>query len=447
MSIPGQSRVLRVSILLLYIGVVCLPLVLSWASGMQPRSFRNDIASGLGLLAFSMILAEFVLSGRFRSISSQLGLDRTIRFHQLMARTALVFALVHPFLYRWLPGPDRPWDPTRQLTLTSDFSALVTGIIAFVLLPAFVLVSVKHDALEYKYERWRLFHGLGALLLAGLLLHHTLMAGRYSADPVMIWMWGAMMAIAALSLFFVYFLKPAYQVRHPWRVSAISRLTPRQWHLTIAPKGHDGMSYKAGQFVWLNIGNSPFSLKENPFSLSSAPASGANLSFVIKELGDFTSSLDQVAVGDRAYVDGPHGTLTVAGRCEPGVALIAGGVGIAPMLSILREMVQTNDPRKSVLVYGNRTQDQIVFRDEIDTLAAQGKTDLVHVLREPHDDWTGHVGIIDADLIEQVFSSEHFEHWVFVLCGPPEMMSSVEKTLMKHNVPDHRIMSERFQYD
>lgn len=445
MSRPSPS--LRMSLILLYLAIVGLPLLVSWVSGMAPRSLRNEIASGLGLVAFAMILVEFVLSGRFRTVSAGLGLDRTIRFHQLMARTALAFALIHPFAYHWLPGPDRPWDPTRQLTLTGDFPSLITGILAFVLLPAFVLAAINHDALGHRYERWRLLHGLGALLIAALLLHHALSAGRYSADPRMVWMWSIMTALAVFSLIAVYGLKPAYQSSHPWRVSAIARLAPHQWGLTISPDGHAGLPYKAGQFVWLIIGHSPFSLYENPFSISSAPSSGADMSFIIKELGDCTSHLDQVKVGDRAYIDGPHGTLTIDGRSEPGVALIAGGVGIAPLLGILRDLVQTEDPRDAVLIYANRTRDQIVFEDEIADLADAGKTLVCRVLQEPPNGWTGETGIVDAALLDRVFSDDQLSSWVFVLCGPPRMMSSVEEALMARGVQANRILSERFQYD
>lgn len=91
------------------------------------------------------------------------------------------------------------------------------------------------------------------------------------------------------------------------------------------PDGHDGIAYEAGQFVWLNVGHSVFSLRENPFSVSSAPSSGALLQFIIKELGDFTSTLSRIAPETRAYIDGPHGHLVTTGRTEPGIALIAGG--------------------------------------------------------------------------------------------------------------------------
>ena len=151
---------MRIALLICcYLIVVLAPLGLAALVGGPPRSFRNELATGLGLLAFAMITVEFVLSGRFRVVSGGVGLDVTMRIHQLLARTALAFAFLHPYLYAWLPGPDRPWDPSRQATLTSDFWSISTGILAFVLLPSFVLLSINRDKLRYNYERWRFLHG------------------------------------------------------------------------------------------------------------------------------------------------------------------------------------------------------------------------------------------------------------------------------------------------
>lgn len=192
----------------LYVSATLLPLVLAWISDRPPRSYLNELASGAGLLAFSIILVEFVLSGRFRSISAQVGMDVTMRFHQLLARTALALAIVHPFLYRGPFDYQRPWDVTRQLTLSTDFGALTTGLFGWVLLPAFVLLSIARDQLPYKYETWRLMHGVGALLIAVFILHHTLNAGRYSQDPALAGVWLVMFGIAAASLLYVYIVEP-----------------------------------------------------------------------------------------------------------------------------------------------------------------------------------------------------------------------------------------------
>ncbi|PHQ27138.1 hypothetical protein CLH62_06060 [Marinobacter guineae] len=425
-----------------YLVAITLPLILSAWVGGPPRQFHQELASGLGILAFSMVLVEFILSGRFKAISNGVGLDVTMRFHQIMARTALVFALLHPFLYQGTPsGGQRPWDPTRELTITTDFSALSTGIAAYLLLPSLVLLAIGRTQLDFKYETWRLLHGVGALLIAVLLLHHTVYAGRYGSQPVMSWVWLAMTGVAVGSLLTVYLLVPLLQKARPWRVTSVVRLTPKQWEVTVEPDGHRGLDYKAGQFAWLNVGHPPFSMKENPFSISSAPAAGPEISFMIKELGDFTRTIGQIKTGTVAYLDGPYGNLSVDGRAEPGVALIAGGVGLAPLLGILRQMRLTDDSRKVKLIYGNRVIDQIAYREELDP------EDVVYVLSEPPETWHGETGFIDAALIDRVFSEQEFSEWVFVMCGPAIMMDVVEDHLIKRGTPSHRILSERFNYD
>ncbi|WP_294609681.1 ferredoxin reductase family protein [uncultured Roseovarius sp.] len=429
-------------LILAYLGVVALPLVLSWLTGGPSRPVHQELASGLGILAFSMTLAEFVLSGRFRKISHGVGMDVTMRFHQVMARTALIFALLHPFLYRATPSRGRrPWDPTGQLTLTTDFSDMSSGIAAFLILPSLVFLAIGRTKLDHKYEVWRLMHGIGAVLIALLLLHHATHAGRYGSQPVMSWVWLVMTGLAVGSLFYVYLIVPIKDRRRAWRVASVTRLTPRQWELTLTPDAHSGLAYTAGQFVWLTVGHSPFSINEHPFSISSAPSGGPEVSFMIKELGDFTRGVGDIKPGTTAYLDGPYGSLAIEGRTEPGVALIAGGVGLAPLLGILRQMRLTGDPRKVRLVYGNRKADQIAFRDELDM------ADVTYVLSEPPEGWTGETGYIDGALLDRVFAPQDFKEWLFVVCGPSVMMDIVETHLIKRGTPSDRILSERFDYD
>lgn len=431
-----------VILILFYLVIVLMPLCLSWALDWPPRPLLDDIASGLGMVAFAIILTEFVLSGRFKRLSKRIGMDVIQRFHQLIARTALAFALLHPFMFGGTPsGGHRPWDPTRALTVTSEFSDLASGIVAYLLFPTFVLLAIARTQLDYKYETWRLMHGIGSLLIAFLLLDHTIRAGRYSADPTIMWFWVAMTGTAVAALLNIYVFQPLRQSTRPWKVTVIKRLTPFQWQLKLAPTGHNGITYDAGQFVWLNIGHSAFSHYENPFSISSAPVDGKELTFVIKELGDFTRTLDQVSPGTLAYIDGPYGNLIIEGRTAQGVALIAGGVGIAPMLGILRQMRATGDKRPVKLIYGNRLQEQIIPSEDL------SHEDVVYVLSEPPEDWAGETGRIDPALLERHFSPEICQTWLFVLCGPPAMMDAVEDHLLSKGTPSSNILSERFTYD
>jgi predicted ferric reductase len=434
-------------LVVLYLCVALFPLALSSVGARPPRPVWDELASGAGMLAFAVILMEFVLSGRFRTVSGRIGMDVTMRFHQLVARTALVLVLAHPFLYTAPFNPPRPWDASRQLTLAFDAGALDAGLAAWILLGVLVAVAIGRRQLDFRYETWRLIHGIGALLVAGFTLRHALGMGRYSADPVLAWFWIALTAAAALTLVQVYVLKPLLLLRRPWTVREVRRIGDRTWEVTLDPRGHDGMAYEAGQFAWLNIGHTPFSLFENPFSISSAPGPGRQLQFVIKELGDFTRSLGGIKPGTRAFVDGPYGNLTAARHREPGIALIAGGVGIAPLLGIMRQLRHDGDGRPAKIVYGNRIREQIVYADELDEFARQRGSEVVHVLSEPPAGWTGRTGIVDAELIRSVFGAPEMRDWLFVLCGPAAMMEAVEDALIGLGVPADRIESERFQYD
>jgi len=127
--------------------------------------------------------------------------------------------------------------------------------------------------------------------------------------------------------------------------------------------------------------------------------------------------------------------------------IIAGGVGIAPLLGILRQLHHDHDTRPTALIYGNRVDAQIVYRDELEMLNREHGTKIVHALYEPPADWTGHVGMCDADLIRRTFDQPEMLHWLFILCGPPIMMQVAEETLIGIGVPATQILSERFNYE
>ena len=430
-----------------YFAVTIAPLALSWLQDLPPRPFRDEVSSGLAMTAFAIMLVEFVLSGRLRAVSGRIGMDVTMRVHQLVARTALAFVLLHPFLYGTPFGPTLPWDTTGQLSLDLDTASLASGVIAWIILPGFVLIAVLRDRQPFRYETWRLLHLLGAVVVAVAVTHHTLAAGRYSADPWLAGFWLLLVATAVGSLAWGRLVAPLLKARHPYEVCGVRRVALGTWELGIRPSRGSALPFRAGQFVWLNLGHSPFSLHENPFSISSAPAQRPEIRFVVKEVGDFTRSLGTVAPGTRVWLDGPHGNLTLDGRSAAGVALIAGGVGIAPLLGIARQMLAEGDRRPLVLLYGNRVAGQIVYGDELAALADRPATRVVHVVSEPAADWTGEVGQIDRAIVERVFGCEGAADWLYLVCGPPAMIDVVEDALTGIGVPSGRILSERFYYD
>jgi ferredoxin-NADP reductase len=104
-------------------------------------------------------------------------------------------------------------------------------------------------------------------------------------------------------------------------------------------------------------------------------------------------------------------------------------------------MQLTNDPRKLKVIYANRSQEQIVYREQLESV------DTFYVLSEPPEVWVGKVGIVDPTLVESSFAQEQFDCWLFLVCGPVPMMDAVWAALIAKGVPQKRILLERFNYD
>ena len=447
----GSSRrwlILPSLLFMIYIGLLLTPIALAYAQGLSPRTWRDELSSALALTAFAGLLIEFLLSGRFRFVSSHLGIDTTMRFHQLLARALAVFIVVHPFLYATpMMNYALPWDATGQHVLGLTVTTFATGLVAWLALAVLVLMAIFREQSGGSYEMWRLSHGVAALLVAVFGFHHTVQAGRYSGDMLLAYYWSVLLAIALFTLVWVYVLKPTWQLGHPYVVRSVRPIALKTWELVVEPKQSAATGFAAGQFVWLNVGHSPYSLHENPFSIASAPASKDHLAFVIKEVGDFTRSVGQVAPGTTAYVDGAHGNLAIDGRQAAGIALIAGGVGIAPLLSILRQLHHERDPRPIVLLYGNRTPEQIVYADELRGMQNDLDLQVEHVVSEPPAGWQGRTGMVDADCVRAILMRPDAADWLCFVCGPLPMIESVEEALVAIGVPDTQIVSERFYYD
>jgi predicted ferric reductase len=435
------------ALLALYVTIALLPLLLALIAGKPARSFWRELASGLAMVGFAMLLLEFMLSGRYRGVSGRVGIDVTMRVHQLAAWGVLLFLLFHPFLYavpRLTPDPMRAVASLERM-FTSEWYR--SGVIAWVILLLMVPLAALRDRLPFRYETWRASHGLGAALVAGLGLHHTLAVGSHSADRWLATFWAILAGLALLTLVHAYLLKPLTQRRQRFRVVSNRQVADRSFELVIRPDDAHSFHFRAGQFVWLNLGHSPFSLTEHPFSISSAPAGLPDVAFTIKQSGDFTNRIGDVPLGTRALVDGPHGSFVLPDVAVEGLAFIAGGVGFAPVMAILRQLRAERWQGPICVIYGNRVESQILYRDELETMAREMPLDLKLVLSEPPPGWTGLTGELTEHVLDTCLDPSCRQRWTHFVCGPPTMMNAVEHSLLRFGVPAGKIIAERFKYD
>jgi ferredoxin-NADP reductase len=165
-------------------------------------------------------------------------------------------------------------------------------------------------------------------------------------------------------------------------------------------------------------------------------------------VGDFTSTIDKTRKGDTAAVHGPFGRFSYQLHPdERDLVFLAGGIGITPLMAMLRHMRDTGDTRNVTLLYANRREDQILFRRELEEIAAgeYPKLQLVHVLSRPTDDWNGETGHVNGNMLDK-YCGQNLNDRTFYICGPSRMAELLIASLRTRNVPDASIRREIFSF-
>jgi predicted ferric reductase len=419
------------------------------------RPWPDELSSSLAMIGFNIILIEFWLSGRVKLLSKILGIDWVLQVHQLFARTALVFLLVHPFMYTLPSQPVWMMSASHQNFLGLTLASGLTGMLSLFALICLVGLAITRKSSEISYEAWRLSHVILALIVATVGFFHTIDAGRYAQELWVNVYWQLMLGLALLTVAWTYIVKPLIQSKNAYKVMSIKQVSMGIWELILRQPAAKQMNYQAGQFAWLKIGSSS-PIPENPFSIAScSKKNSSDISFLIKDVGDFTHQIGQLQVGHKMFVDGPYGNfgIEVFSNDQDQLVMIAGGVGIAPMISILCQMERDQDTslmnKKILLIYGNRVVEQAVNLKEMVKLESFKNLEVVHLVSEPTSDWQGLTGVLDVITLERMLSAHQINPKTaqFLICGPAEMIDSVETSLDQFGAPLTNIASEKFQYD
>jgi predicted ferric reductase len=319
------------------------------------------------------------------------------------------------------------------------------AIISVLLLIVLIALSIWRKPVRLDYTWWRVSHGILGVIVVILAMVHVILVGFYINTPFKDVLWGASSAFWILLLFYVRLFKPFILLRKPYQVEQIIGERGNAWTLEIKPVGHDGMRFQPGQFAWLTFGKSPFSETEHPFSFSSDAEHTDSVTFTIKELGDSTRTVKDLPVGQRIYVDGPFGIMSTNQYPDASsFVLIAGGIGIALMMSMLRTAAERGDTRPYLLFYAIDTWKDATFREEIEALTNTLTLDVVYILRNPPEKWNGESGYITKEILNRYLPQARDDSFEVFICGPEPLMNSVVLALVQLGVFIGNIHAERF---
>jgi ferredoxin-NADP reductase len=208
-----------------------------------------------------------------------------------------------------------------------------------------------------------------------------------------------------------------------------------------------GFTFKPGQAVVLELLDPPAvdGQKRRTFSLVSAPYEDSLLIATRMRDSAYKGALRRLPIGAGVKLVGPIGQLTLADTARPAV-FIAGGIGVTPFISILRQWARDGSRQPVVLVYSSRRPEDAAFLGELQKLQRQSSdfrlfaamTDMARSLRK----WEGETGMVNADLLSR--AARGLVAPLYYVVGPPAMVAAIRETLRAADVADDSIVTEEF---
>ncbi len=230
-----------------------------------------------------------------------------------------------------------------------------------------------------------------------------------------------------------------------YRVARIDRFDTYQI-LTVEPvTSKDLVDFEPGQYATVGFYQNGRPTPMRPFSITSAPGTG-QLQFAMRPFGKFTSRLRRLRPGDRINIQGPFGNFIIDHSQDERLIMLAAGIGITPILSIIRDATRRGLSLPITLIYSNSSAEEIPFKEEL--LALMHENPLLNVVFSVTDSASNQSqriigGRVNAHLIEQL-SGPDINKNTFFVCGPSGYLRSVNKMLKSLYVDKSAIITESF---
>jgi predicted ferric reductase len=427
---------LAVVVLCVFLAIAAAAVLTNLPQGTTAEQFFTAAGRIAGLWAAILIMVQFAFSARSKTLNKIFGIDRLMVCHKFLGPTAFTLAVLHPLL---LYNSGSYVFGSLRLELWPE----LLGVLILILLTAVVCTSLFRLFLKLDYRYWRIIHQFVfvAVLLVAV---HSLVLGSELQSPAMRILWLLVILIYAAVFIWVKFIKPYRLKKNPYIVTQVTPLNHNTVNLKLQPAGNNPLEYLPGQFAFLRLFREGFKAEEHPFTISSSPANRDYISFTIKNSGDYTSTIDKTKADDKATVEAPLGRFSY--RLYPlaeHLILIAGGIGITPLLSMLRYIAQEDSSKRVTLIWANRTTDDTFLPDEFEKIVSTMPNLKIHHIMSQQPDFPGLKGYLNETILKDILSPVTGKESIF-LCGPPVMMKLVTHSLLKIGLHKNQIHTENF---
>ncbi|MDP1695549.1 MAG: ferric reductase-like transmembrane domain-containing protein [archaeon] len=381
-----------------------------------------------GLIGF-LFLSVLIISGdTARFFDKFIGIDKIIKFQRKFALITAIFVIAHPLFFMLSSG-----NYLNYLIPNFIVLPLALGIISLYVFIIIMICSVLYKKISYQI--WQYIHILTYILFF-FSLYHALNVGSDTENIFV----KRIFDILLIGIITGGIYRAYYKIKHKkfkYFVKEIKWETSDVFTLKLKPSSK--LHFKPGQFCFLRINKNKLYAR-HPFTISSSPNEDT-LDFTIKITGKFTKIASQLKEGEEVIIDGPFGIFTIKDG-KKDLVFIAGGVGITPFISMIKNQLHFKKQQKITLLYGAKTEKDLIFKKELDKIKENWlKKKFILSKEEKHpEDWEK--GYITRELIEK--NADNLKNSIFYICGPELMKNGVVKTLKDMGIKEHNIIIESF---
>ena len=424
----SQNKILEKSGWYILAILSLVPLALCFFSLSLSTRRLGDVAGLCGMAMFSLVM---ILSARIKFFEKFFkGINEIYTAHHFFGGLAFCLLLFHPLLLTYDYFLMSPRDAAMFL-LPSTYWPQTFGLIGLLIM---IITLVITFYTQIKYQIWKFTHKFLGLAFVFAFLHTFLIGSDVATNlPLKIYLFVlgtlGLVAYCYRTLFASFFVKTFEYI-----VKDIKENQDKIWEITFAPKNKE-IKFYSGQFTFVKFLSNGLTKELHPFSFSSA--AGNPLKIAVKELGDYTNRISSVKVGDLAFFEGPYGSFSFRNYSNKNQIWIAGGVGITPFLSMLRDLSQKDSDYKIDLYYSVREESGLAFKNEIENIALANKNLRVKFWVSKNE------GFLNAEAIKN--QTENSLNRDIFICGPGIMMSALKGQFLAQGMKKNQIHTEEFQ--
>jgi len=423
-----------------------------------------------GVLTFNLLLG-MLLGTQYQTNKTWKKLPEILRrinirtLHNYTAYVALAIAFLHPVVLLL----DKTLDiSVSDLLLPVNYRHqpfyMTLGSISFYALLIIVITSVGPLRKALSFNAWKNIHFTSYVLALLFLVHGFFMdpalkdkaADPFDAEKLLSELCFLILAIAS-------FYRIRYQLEknkhahkyHKLKIAEVKLQTAhaKSFSLEVPEKLREQFQYTPGQFLLFKISINGKTYKR-AYSLSSSPNAKEALTFTVKRIGDGAVSNylnDHLEQGQQLEVMPPSGQFFSKPEKvnETNFFFFAGGSGITPIFSIIKSLLLTKTKCRLKLVYANRDEGSIIFKQELEDLQDlyPSRFGIIHILSKPGENWQGSQGYISEEIIRETLKELDQVSQAaseFYICGPSPFMETAENALLAIGISKTKIHIEKF---